>query len=486
MAAVLTAVWSPVRCSPTELSRSWVYPYLYELRLREGGAPLFLNTGPYTRRDIARWVSDLSTDRPEPGRRSAWLISALSREIPEPGPGDERFWWGQGILGSELETDRRFKAQALIRFQAGGDGFSAWTVLRSSINAPEFHRTETRAWGDRSRATFDQGGLGLSRGGFGLFVGRDELSWGVSRLEGMMLSGSAPSHDMIKLSLGSRRLLFTSVHSWLRHGENDPWGQNVRRYISAHRLEVIVNPSFGFGLSEGVIYGGENRPFEPVYLNPLVLFYSEQWNSGYNDNIFLGGDFWLLFPGRAEIRGEVFVDDTQYDLTSEPHEFAFGLSFSAPGPWLGDVSVVGCSYFHARHHTYGHSVPWDRLLHEGRLVGYPEGPDGDRLRIHATLALPHDFLWEVDYTYRRQGEDRAWKPQERQGPKIEFPSGTVWREHRAGLGLDWRPGPGWLLRSRVEYSDLENIENEPGRDESALTLRFETEMRWGLGRHLLE
>ena len=76
------AAWSPgpdaLTC-PTEPTGSWVYPYLYELRLRETTGPLFVSTGPYGRLETAAWLKGVQ--RPAIGTRSLWLYDMLEREF---------------------------------------------------------------------------------------------------------------------------------------------------------------------------------------------------------------------------------------------------------------------------------------------------------------------------------------------------------------------------------------------------------------------
>jgi hypothetical protein len=321
------------------------------------------------------------------------------------------------------------------------------------------------------------------KGGFLVSLSRDEVSWGVTRRRGALFSGSAPAFDMFVLRYESRRIGFTSFHSRLRRGRDDYWGgqvddEDVRRYISAHRFEVLVADGLTFAISEAVVYGGEHRAFEPVYMNPLLVFYSEQWNSEYDDNILIAGDFSVLFPQHAEIRGEMMIDDFQYDFGNEPHEFGFGLRVTAVNPLYPSASVLGASYYQVRNQTYGHFVPWNRFIHEGQVMGYPDGPDGDRFELLSTLVAPEAVTWTIDYTFRRQGEGRATDVQEELGSRVDFPSGTVQTIHRMRLGFDWRPCYSWLLSGRVAYHDIKNKDNQIGMQDSGFDWTLSATFNW--------
>jgi hypothetical protein len=382
-------------------------------------------------------------------------------------------WFQQTVLTSAVETDARPKAEAFARLSVlAGESLCLWTTFRSSVNAPEYHKTETRTWQDRGRASFDNGGIGYRRGRFGVFLGRDEMSWGMNRARGLLFSGSAPSFDMLKVSFGTDRLLFTSFHSQLRRGSDEDWDAGVRRYVSGHRLEVLVEPRFTCSLSEVVVYGGVGRTFEPVYLNPFTAFYAEQWNSEYQDNILISGDFSMLFPQRAEIRGEIMIDDFQYDFSTEPQEFGTGIEIAAINPMYPEASMLGASYFHIRNRTYGHYVDWNRHVHEGRVMGYPDGPDGDRLTVWTSVASPPPVLWRLDYVYGRKGEGRATDDFERVGETVTFPSGIVERSHTIGLDVSWRPEHRWSVTGRAEWNRRENIDHIDGETESGFNLMF--------------
>jgi hypothetical protein len=462
------------RTNPTEPAASWVYPYLYELRLRHAGAPLFVSTGPYERREIARWLDQNPGIASNGDRRSKYLYRMLAREFEaeiRSTQEQHHTWTGNAVLRSVLETEGSYRQEAWVRFALHpGPGLCVWTVLRSTVNGPEYHKIETVPWGERARASFDQGGISVGWKSLSAFLGRDELSWGASREEGLLFSGSAPSLDMLKLNLKGRSLNFTSLHAQLRaHGEEE-WDLAVRRFIAGHRLEVLLGKRLSLAVSEAVIYGGEGRTFEPAYLNPFTILYAEQWNSIWNDNILIAGDLSLLFPGKAEIRAEIMIDDFQYDFETEPHEVAAAVTVMAANPFYPDASTLGGSYSHVTNRTYNHVIAINRFVHEGRVIGYPGGPDGDKIKLWCAASYPDPLLWSLDYTFRRDGEADATDSLATTGSKTKFPSGTVWSRHCLGLDVTWRPDYCWSVGGRVEWWEDENCEHIEGISRSSVRL----------------
>jgi hypothetical protein len=261
---------------------------------------------------------------------------------------------------------------------------------------------------------------------------------------------------MLKLGMRGGRLNFTSLHSELRAGPDEEWDASVRRFVSAHRLEVLLGPRVTFSISEAVVYGGEGRDFELAYFNPFTVLYSEQWNSDWNDNILIAGDLSILVPGKVEVNAEIMIDDFQYDFETEPHEVAAGLTVRAINPVSPEASLVGGSYFHATNRTYGHVIDVNRFVQEGHVIGYPGGPDGDRLALWCSAAWPEPVLWTLDYTMSREGEAEATDSLSATGSKEKFPSGVVWSSHSVGLEVVWRPVDMWSVGGRIEWSEDDN------------------------------
>ena len=472
--------WAGAVCAmPTEPSGSWVYDYIDELRLSADSLSFFVASLPYERCELGRAVARASLVGGPGHERMEYLLSLTGRELMTEAA--HKMYGGNLFVGevtSAVKARRHARAGMENLFKLNfyfRERVAVWTYLRLTVTDPEAHRTETRPWGDYFRAAFDHGGVGYKGGRFSLFLGRDELAWGLDREKGLLASGSAPTMDMFKFTYLEDKVLFTSVHSRLRRGDADPWSEEVNRYVSAHRLDLKLWPRFTFSLSEVVLYGGEHRGFDPMYLNPVSVFYAEQWNSRSEDNVLFAGDFTLLFPRAAELRFEVVVDDFQYDFEN-PHELGLGFDLNARNPLLDLYSLFGCSYFHIRNGTYGHKVDYNRYTHENKIIGYPCGPDGDFLEFRFSFSLPTESLWTVRFSQRRQGEGRVSDPQDEPPEDTEFPSGTVEKTLRAGLDVSWRPSYNWLIQGGLEWYGVRNQENIESADVNdmrvALALAF--------------
>jgi len=189
---LILTVWalpgSAVLGYPTEPSHTWVYPYLYELRLRETVGRIFISTGPYGRLETAAWLDGFR--KGEADARSMWLYGMLKTEfegearVLEAGSG----WTGDVRIASVAETDSKTIGEAFGRFAYYSPlGLAFWTSVRTSLNDGNLHRVETQVWRDHGRASVDYAGIAFRKDGFTVSLSRDEVSWGVDRQRGASL-----------------------------------------------------------------------------------------------------------------------------------------------------------------------------------------------------------------------------------------------------------------------------------------------------------
>ena len=459
---------------PTESGTDWVCRYFDQARLLVPAEGFLAATAPPERLDILRWLEELDPGEAGYPARTRWLLAVLRQELaPEAAfrAAGKPVWVADAGLDLQALRGSKPVAESRVKFWFyAPSGLTLWTSFQATANAADRHRVETRPWRERWHASFSRGGIGYSRGSLSIFAGRDEAGWGASRDTGLLFAGGAPAMDLVKLGVGTRRVLLTALHSQLRPGRSDPWGAGVRRFVAAHRLEVLLGRHWDVALSEAVLYGGEGRTFEPGYLNPLAPLYAEQWNTYRNDNLFVGGDVRFSLPGRGELRAEVVIDDFQIDPDSEPNEVGFGIWADAINPWLGDRSVVSCSYVRVANRTYGHAIAWNRFVQEGQVMGFPGGPDGDSFCARSTWAPWNSVEVAAGYSLTRRGEGRVDDSQDQPGRRTKFPSGVVETEHRLAADVAWRPFYSLDIHGCVGWSSTHNAGNTDGRTRSGIEL----------------
>jgi len=238
-----------------------------------------------------------------------------------------------------------------------------------------------------------------------------------------------------------------------------------------------VRPKRGldFGLSEVVVYGGEGRGPELCYLNPLTIYYGEQFNKWRDDNILLGADFsWYLPWGR--VYGELLVDDFQYDFRSEPHELGINGGLDLVTPWGFRFNL---EYTRVNNWVYGQNKPRNRYTYEGRVIGWEMGPDADQFSSEIFYPMGRSLWTKFLLRLSRKGEGKVDDPRDTDVPwPKSFPSGVVEKSLLVGVELRYLPRPFLQVKFKLEAEKKRNRGNVKGRDSTSQRIGLEIFYRW--------
>ena len=282
---------------------SWVYSVVDELYSQGLFPELHKDVKPYTRGEIATWVLDINIRQKEGGLKltdsQLWMISKLNQEFKY--ELEELFNVGQ--TDGERQDVIKYGANPVAHLNLT-DGDSSYGRLQAKFDlgiqfgrrfvvkdrvvidtkAEKERSYQTREWKKNLGGTFDIAYTNIDAGYFTLLLGRDHIRWGPSSRDVLLLSDQIPPFDMIKAEgkLGSFKLVwFATVLDQIYippfwQGLNSEDGFWAKRYLSGHRLNLKSKAGIEMGLSEMVLYGGENRNFEPYYLIPILPYYGEQ------------------------------------------------------------------------------------------------------------------------------------------------------------------------------------------------------------------
>jgi hypothetical protein len=275
-----------------------------------------------------------------------------------------------------------------------------------------------------------------------IIFGRLRAFWGPQRVN-LLLSETTEPLDLLSASFESGRLSVNFLFARLDQSRPDSVdfirfpdrSFNDNRYLAGHRVDIRLHRNFRLGLFETVIFGGEGRPPELSYLNPLQFFHSAQLNEDTDDNTILGADFTYLPGAGIAAYGQILVDDFQIDKESqgdqEPDEIGIMIGLFKAGKIASLIPDLKAEYVRITNRTYHQRDPRNRYLYRNKLTGHPLGPDADSVSIKARL-WPHErFFAEIELAYRRHGEGSIYKPwdepwEEAEGDYDEpFPTGLV-------------------------------------------------------------
>jgi hypothetical protein len=478
---------------------SWVYPVVDELYCQGLFPSLHKDVKPYTRGEMASSILEINLRQKE-GRvkltdSELWLLSKLNQEfkpeLEELCQREERTGEDYSILrygispvaySTVAEGDSSY-GRLQARFEASLQ-FDKRFVLHDRVvidsRAEKERRYGGREWKHHLTGVLDEAYANIDLRYFHLLVGRDHLRWGPGREDVLLLSDQIPPFDMIRMEgkVGACKLVwFATV---LDQTYVPPvWGDFradhgfwANRYLSGHRLDVKLKGGVEMGVSEVVVYGGENRLPELYYLNPLLPYYGEQFNRNTDDNLLWSLDFSLSTFKNKELYAELLIDDFQYDFKSEPNQtgFQLGLNFAEPAGWKR--SYLNLEYTRINNWVYGQNKPWNVYTYQGLGMGSILGPDADRWH----LGLSYHFNRDIDLCfceeYRRKGEGRIETPQSVAVPSSKgFPSGVVEHANLIELMTTYQPNANLRLEVEGEYTWIKNPGNQAGKKEDSLAFK---------------
>jgi hypothetical protein len=294
---------------------------------------------------------------------------------------------------------------------------------------------------------------------FELQLGKDNLWWGPGRYGALLISDNAPSQDMLKLNASYGRFRFNSFTAILRSELGD-------KYLSGHRLEVLVLTRLRVGIHEVVVYA--NR-FELHYLNPVTIYFfavPALEPVELNDNMLNGVDFVLLPIKNVKLYGELMVDDFQMqDMNIHNWANLFGMLFGVyyVNPLGLDDTDLRVEYAFVNQFSYTHSSPINRYQHYDYVIGHWLGSDADNLRCDIIHYLSDRISFGLTYELERHGEGAIDKSSPPPGvSEWQFLSGTTENKHSLGLEFKYQAIGRYAFSVSYKYVTIRNKEHELG------------------------
>lgn len=466
---------------------SWVYPAIDELYVQGFFPKLHKNIKPYKRGEIASYLAEVDekikkkelTLTPS----QTWLLDKLK---------DEFFW--------EIKTEKVEKRKTIFKYGLGPHFYftqnridTSWSrgkletdfafqlndrlLLKDKIlidtKAEKDPSLYGREWENDLTGILDQGYLKLDLKFLDLLFGRDYLRWGPGQKDFLLLSGFAPPFDMLKVegTVGDFKFLFFAAAL----DEKVVSDTLYKRYLSGHRINFKPKPYLELGASEVMVYGGADRHFELYYLNPVLLYYGEQFNQRKDDNPLWSFDLSFTRIRNFELYGEFLIDDFQYDFKTEPQQIGFKLGANQADLFSLKGSFLNLEYIRINNWVYGQNKSWNLYTHHDISMGSFLGPDADKISLLSLYHLSSDFQLDFSFSYKRKGEGRI-EPQPGKVPKPEkFPSGVVEYTKSAQIHLLFQPDANLQMEAGIGFNRVDNSSNEKGKDEDNfyLKLRFD-------------
>jgi hypothetical protein len=470
---------------------SWVYSTIDELYSQGLFGELHRNVKPYTRGEIASSVLEINLKQRkhelELTDSQLWLLEKLNQEfryeIEE--LYQKRYKKDENRHIVKYGTDPVFFAKvagndsSYGRLQAKFEAalqLDKRLVLKDRVVIDTKAKKERRYWGRKWKGdltgVLDMAYAQIDLKYFYLLLGRDHLRWGPGEKDVLLLTDQIPPFDMLKLEgkLGSFKFVyFTTVLDQVKvrsGGESDEssFGFFARRYLSGHRINLKLRFGLEMGISEVVLYGGQNRNPEPYYLNPLLPYYGEQYNQDLDDNLLWSFDLALTWFKNKEFYAEILVDDFQYDFKSEPQQTGFQIGFNYAQIFGLERSFANLEYTKINNWVYGHNKLWNVYTYHGFGMGSILGPDADRFFLKFVYHLSKDIDVSNSFEYKRKGEGRIDTLQDSAVPYPDkFPSGVVEHSNQIRFETTYQPSPHFKLDWAFGYKRIKNFQNVGGK-----------------------
>ena len=465
----------------------WAYNYIEALQVR--GYLLELNTLqlPYTRGEIARQLV-----KEESGKEN-WslfvkeifheLLAEFSQEI--------------NVLNNENNILLRGKYEGFIDNTQGdkqayrgiyriGAGFNVGEriFIYSSANFDQYDYNDPDYMGYKWRgisAYMEQAYVQYRCKNFNVKFGRDFLKWGVGQSGTLVFSNNSRPLDQLYAEIRLGHLTFSYVIAELdpmkvKDKSNSYFTAN--RFLSGHRAVIsLFANKLQAGVSEIVIYGGENKFFNMVYINPVMFYHGTKKNGAGDNNVLPTIDV-LFYPvSRVQIYSSILIDDIQVEKTCpgdlEPNEIAWLAGGNWADPFGFGGVTLNAEYVRVANRTYKTPNPWETFIFRNDPLGHPLGNDFDRIELSALKMFGP--LWiTAGYSYTRKGEGSIYTPFDtpwfdytvEQGYSEPFPTGVVEKRSDVSFKIQYLSNVHWGFNGEIHFLNKNNAGHVQGTAEN--------------------
>jgi len=328
-----------------------------------------------------------------------------------------------------------------------------------------------------------------------LQMGKDTVLWGPGEDGVVGLSGVDPTFDLIKLQVQMWKFKFVNILGFLRDDLAKEYRSDVvRKYISAHRIEIKPFSGLSIGWQEVYVYA-EDLHIE--LLNPIMPYQMAEDYLGDSGNNTMEGDIDFCVLPNTRLYASLFLDDLH------PNRSLFEYSANR---WavLGGVLMVdpfGLENFDFRA-EYARVEPWVyphkatvqdppiplSYKHFDTPLGHWIGPNSDDLFLEANHSFSRDTAANLSYRRVRKGEIGGnlydYDPKVihahsvAEGGGKRFLMGITEKTETISLGLRYRIFQDSALEVGYSHTRIHNKQTE----EAKLPSADERKQPWEAGR----
>ncbi len=443
---------------------------------------------PYMCSEIVAGLADSSAGKTD--FQDKWqriITDELSRYYNTNKPNHEDGHWNLGMNGEYRMFLKNGDGFTQHRAELFGTYSLPYFVMANRTVMDQNFKNDPRYYGDlgewvQGRVQDGYALIGYKRLKF--FMGRISRNLGLTNEYSLILSDYPYSYDHFGFELDTRRLHYAFYFTRLNDmvGFNiqveHTWPLTAKRYFSIQRGELKILNNLHAGLSEVVIYGGENQNFEPAYLNPLNFYYVAQRNQGIQMSGLWAVDALWRPLDRLSIYGQLLIDDIiinneagQDDRSVHPNRLGNTLKFTTTNfPLPG--SMFSLTWTRVSNWTYMSYRTWENYLYHDKSMGYPEN-SLDRYQLEATYLGHPPFIGTLQLGYSRHGDQDNRNVF---GDTIEkFPRGVVEKTFFADLEVYYLYAYWLRAKLGVRYESANNYRNVSGKSRDNFQVKLTVE-----------
>ncbi len=288
--------------------------------------------------------------------------------------------------------------------------------------------------------TFDirQSGLGFENSWVKIQIRKGNESWGAGNNIQLALSRSSKVYDYFLLASDYGKIRVSFINGFLENIK-----PNTNRYITARGLEYTNKKSLIIGLSEIVVYSGENRSFDLAYLNPISSHLEIELNNRLNvlgsENSNAVWQFHIdyLFKEKVRISFNYLIDefilDPKIEIGKENGKaYSCRIAYT-PNIIKNKYFTIYSSFVLVGTPTFRHGgTGSNNFVQHGKPLGWKEGSDGQEFRIGINYFNTKNLIVNVVTGFLKYGEEniskRSYEPY-KDYLKGNFPSGLIERSN---------------------------------------------------------
>ncbi len=242
-----------------------------------------------------------------------------------------------------------------------------------------------------------------------LMIGRDNFEMGDGYIDKLFMSDNIPPFDFARVDIDYKFFHYTFFYGNLK---GDSLGAPLTsKNIVGHRLDIVLSPSFRFGMYESLILSNDGLSF--TYMNPASILESEQISTGptadSRSNAMMGFDCEIRPATDMGLQLTLLIDDLNFSTLGnktprgDDNKFGYQAGFMYVEPFgISNLTAI-LEYTLLDPFVYSHRTNASTYTNWGISMGSPLPPNSDQIALELQYYLTNRITLEMLYRHQRSG-----------------------------------------------------------------------------------